>query len=424
MYIAISVLGTAALCYIYFFQFNIHLTFYWSNVKPYANCTMKECFLNSKCKFESKFKAFVYPNQSGEKPFKNLLYGKEYFSDDPNEACVFVYFFDNNIRNFPKLKYWGKNGENHVIINLHNRNMEPFNTGFALLVQSIFSSQNFRPGFDFLSPLYNETFSHRIWELLDPIFPLKRKWLLSYMESYETPSKDANVYQDIKVKLCRIMKIWSKESSKLGGKIYFRCSAGISNWRPQPKEDQHRILVRSIFTIIQVPPDAEASLTFQHLLLKALYSGAIPVLIGTSRKKETYLPLQEYVSWDKIVIWFPTSNIKDISSLIAKLSEADIYQMKRAARYAIEIQLSKKSSILACILETIIKRLRLPAIGFQQIPSRKIFIRYPKDFKEKDYHQPSAYNYGQQFLEKMTIPSKALSFIDPYLGKYNFWLFN
>lgn len=386
-----------------------------------TNCTMANCFLNSKCTFASKFKAFVYPNQSGEKPFKNLLYGKEYFTDDPYQACVFLYFFDNDIRNFPKLKYWGKNGENHIIINLHNHNMEFFNTGFALLVQSIFPSQNFRPGLDFLSPLYNETFSHRIWELLTPIFPLKRKWLLSYMESYETPSKDANVYQDIKEKLCRVMKIWNKNAPKLTGKIYFRCSAGLSNWRPQPKEDQHRIFVGSIFTIIQVPLDAEASLTFQHLLLNALYSGAIPVLIGTSSKKETYLPLQEYVSWDKIVVWFPASNIKDISSLITTLSEADIYQMKRDARYAIEILLSNKGSILACILETIIKRLRLPAIGFQQMPSRKLFIRYPKDFKEKDYLQPNAYNYGQQFLEKMTIPSKALSFIDPHLGVGRSW---
>ncbi|CAE1326371.1 EXTL3 [Acanthosepion pharaonis] len=55
------------------------------------------------------------------------------------------------------------------------------------------------------------------------------------------------------------------------------------------------------------------------------------------------------------------------------------------------------------------------------MPSRTLFIRYPKNFKEKDYHQPNAYNYGQQFLEKMTIPSKALSFIDPHLGVGRSW---
>ena len=382
------------------------------------DCTMKECFLSSRCQFSSKFKAFVYPNKNGEKPFNNLLYGKEYFTDNANEACVFVYFLDEDIKNLPKLQYWGKNGENHIIINLNNRDMKPFNSGFALLAQSIFSSQNFRPGFDFLSPLYNETLSQKIWELLAPIFPLKRKWLLSYMESYDSPLKDADVFQENKKKLCKLMQVWKKVSSNLTDKIFFRCSTGLSNLSLKSKENRQHIFVESIFTIILVPPNSQASLTFQHLLLSALYNGAIPVLIGLRNKKGN-LPLQEYVLWDKIVVWLPSLNIKDIISFIRTFSEADVNQMKRDGRYAVEIVLSHKGSILASILEIIIKRLHLPGIGFQPILSKKLFVRYPKGFKETDYHQPNAYNYGQQFLTKMAIPSHTLSFIEPRLGKYN-----
>ena len=171
-----------------------------------SKCTMEACFDRTNC--VNEFKIYVYPIQSGEKI--SPLFGKvlktlresNFYTDDPNRACLFIPSFDILDRDklsesyvhgmgakVTSLPYWN-NGKNHVIFNLFSGTWPDykedlfFDTGKAILAKASRSMDLFRRGFDISFPLLPKShpYKGRISSIASDgaVFPLDRKYKLGF----------------------------------------------------------------------------------------------------------------------------------------------------------------------------------------------------------------------------------------------------
>ena len=166
-------------------------------------CRMETCFDLSRCR--TAFKVYVYPDDNllsqGYKKVLGALRDSRYFTEDPDEACLFVPSIDmldrdklstdmvhdaqNRIENLP---YWN-NGRNHIVFNLYSGTWPDyaedlgFDLGQAIIAKASFTTQYFRPGFDVSWPLFPKTHAQRggtRGELQTNNFPIQRKYLLVF----------------------------------------------------------------------------------------------------------------------------------------------------------------------------------------------------------------------------------------------------
>ena len=130
------------------------------------DCTMAECFTYTQCG-EDRFKVFVYPESEPVSPiYGNILLAlrrSHYYTDKPDEACLFVLGLDTvdrdelstvvyvrdlneKIRLDPLVQQFWNDGRNHVIFNLYSGTWREyrekdlgFNIGYAILAKASMS---------------------------------------------------------------------------------------------------------------------------------------------------------------------------------------------------------------------------------------------------------------------------------------------
>lgn len=176
------------------------------NYKPplsseYLKCKMSNCFDHSRCSITSSFPIYLYDpdttavtNQGYEidgflkSTIKLAFNYNAHLTRDPKVACIYIVLVGEalsdqetlrnnryantidmksaasneilNITALQRLKYWGGDGRNHLILNLARRDLSTasrnvfanINTGRAMLVQSTFNEVQFRRGFDLIVP--------------------------------------------------------------------------------------------------------------------------------------------------------------------------------------------------------------------------------------------------------------------------------
>ena len=84
------------------------------------------------------------------------------------------------------LPYWGGDGRNHVLLNMARRELavgsgDAFrgaSIGRAMVAQSTFTHEQFRPGFDVITPPALGPPGGDVWADCAPIAPARRKYLL------------------------------------------------------------------------------------------------------------------------------------------------------------------------------------------------------------------------------------------------------
>uniref|UniRef100_H2Z4B3 Exostosin GT47 domain-containing protein n=1 Tax=Ciona savignyi TaxID=51511 RepID=H2Z4B3_CIOSA len=166
-------------------------------------CRMETCFDLERCR-RTGFKVYVYPD-SGEKSSENFrsilasLRSSNYYTSDPENACLFVPSYDTLDRDhlssdyihnlgakISRLKYWN-NGRNHIIFNLYSGTWPDyledlgFNLDEAILAKASFSDNYYRHGFDISFPLFGKTHpsTHGSGGFLKAnYYPPRRKYLL------------------------------------------------------------------------------------------------------------------------------------------------------------------------------------------------------------------------------------------------------
>lgn len=148
------------------------------------NCQMYSCFDHSRCSLTSAFPIYLYdpdlyPVMNAgwdvdgfiKTTLKQTLGYNPHLTHNPKDACIFLVLVGEalidsrdtrtsplNVNALRRLPYWGGDGRNHVLLNLARRDLSSFSgeifsaidTGRAILVQSTFNRDVFRPDFDLI----------------------------------------------------------------------------------------------------------------------------------------------------------------------------------------------------------------------------------------------------------------------------------
>ena len=186
----------------------------WSALMPippadflldHNKCRMETCFNFTKCA-NRPFKVYVYPDDEFIVP--SASYAKileqirrsAYFTENPNEACLFVLSADtldrdvlsSHFKNLPpKLSNLWNGGTNHLVFNLYsgtynNKYLETdlrFDLGRAILAKASMSDGFYRPGFDVALPLFHDSHPVRGSDAklnISNTFPVAKPYFLSF----------------------------------------------------------------------------------------------------------------------------------------------------------------------------------------------------------------------------------------------------
>lgn len=178
--------------------------------QPYKCHNMKNCFDYSRCSLTSGFPFYFYHakelpelvSTSLNKIVFQVLHYNSHFTNSSNNACVYVALIGEthntiNMTQLESLPFWGGDGRNHILFylskNVYNKpNFDQnINFGRAILAQSFWNENNFRPGHDIILPASSGPPGGEIWMDSPYMLPARRKYLLSF-EGY----KNVNMSKD------------------------------------------------------------------------------------------------------------------------------------------------------------------------------------------------------------------------------------
>jgi len=200
-----------------------------------ASCEMHNCFNHSRCSLTSGFPVYLYdPDEHSvqrkgydidgflKTTLKQTLGYNAHIVKDPKHACIYLVLVGealleqdllrNNryaaqeaehqqpstptlendcpvdMEKLYSLPYWGGDGRNHVLLNLARRDLTSHrtnplyrqNTMRAIVVQSAFEREQFRPGYDLIVPPILGPPGGDVWQECAEMVPARRKYLLTY----------------------------------------------------------------------------------------------------------------------------------------------------------------------------------------------------------------------------------------------------
>ncbi|KAL0895674.1 hypothetical protein ABMA27_011752 [Loxostege sticticalis] len=367
------------------------------------HCRMFSCFDHSRCSLTSGFPVYLYdpdvhaPLASAEvdgflkTTLRQTLGYNTHLTRDPNEACIYLVLVGEafpfvkspssttelyklllNETALKSLPFWGGDGRNHVLVNLARRELSVgsgdafrgVSTGRAIIAQSTFTHDQFRAGFDIVTPPALGPPGGDVWADCAPISPARRKYLLSFQGS-QPPAKGPDKDQD-KTLIEYLQKTVTSPDTFL---LQFECDPPvekrallpIGDWALCGTDRSRRAVLRdSTFVLILAPADRMYTTTalLQARLYEALRSGAIPVIMGGDRIR---LPFDEVLDWKRAVISLPKARVTELHFLLRAMSDADLLVFRRQGRVLWERYLSSVQASVDSLLATIRTRLNIPA---------------------------------------------------------------
>lgn len=310
------------------------------------NCQMYSCFDHSRCSLTSSFPVYLYDPDAYpvmntgwdvdgfiKTTLKQTLGYNPHLTRNPEEACVYIVLVGEALidskgtTNTPldsnalkRLPYWGGDGRNHVLLNLARRELSSWkgdvfstiDTGRAILVQSTFTRDGYRPGFDLVvSPILGPP-GGDVWQECVHMLPARRKYLLSfqgeitstfgrtnltpYFEDDEnsvhhktSPSPDN--FEELDLFILQHLREMAKGTTSDQFYFQFVCVPAsddnkiksIQDWALCGTDSSRKaILKESTFVLILAPGNVNliSSALLQARIYEALRSGAIPVILG------------------------------------------------------------------------------------------------------------------------------------------------
>ncbi|XP_046972347.1 exostosin-3 [Vanessa cardui] len=372
-----------------------------------GHCRMHSCFDHSRCSLTSGFPIYFYdpdihnPLAGAEvdgflkTTLRQTLTYNSHLTQNPNEACVYLVLVGEgfpldkspsstadtfklllNETAIKSLPYWGGDGRNHVLLNLARRELSvgsgdafhTASTGRAMIAQSTFTLQQFRPGFDIVMPPALGPPGGDVWADCAPLAPARRKYILSFQGS-QTPAPSGMDKDDDRNLIESLQKAAKSAPSSDVFFLQFECDPPIErravipigDWALCGTDRSRRAILRdSTFGLILAPADSNYASTalLQARLYEALRSGAIPVVLGGDRIR---LPYDEVLDWRRATILLPKARVTELHFLLRALSDADLLAFRRQGRVLWERYLSSVQSSMDSLLATIRMRLNIPA---------------------------------------------------------------
>ena len=296
-------------------------------IKPTNQCTMHTCFDYTKCPINGDFKVFFYD--------KSHEHG-HYKTDDPNEACLFVYQYKNETNLSQLLPYWN-GGTNHLVVindqyvkNVDLTDHDYF--GRAMIAGSqIFDHFKARIEYEIPIPKANHEVGQAqdLWEKLSPLLPIGRTHELI---------------------------ISPLEKGDLGQ--------------------------QSTFVLIQIK-EQPIWLVHQHLM-EALESSTIPIFVCFDcQSLISMLPFNEVLDWSRAALFIPKARYDSgtLTLVLESVSINDRYNLKKQGRFFWLQYLGSPPTILQTTLNLIRTRIGfLPALSpSNQIESRNQGTKEPRN---------------------------------------------
>ncbi|PIC34382.1 hypothetical protein B9Z55_014052 [Caenorhabditis nigoni] len=342
-------------------------------------CKMSDCFDFSRC--SSSKKLYIHPMEKRfEEQPQSQIYTKilkhfqesDHYTDDPNEACIFLLGIDttdrdirsqNYVKNVPEYidsldpAVWN-NGRNHLIFNFyhgtfpdyddHNLN---FDTGEAMIARASSSDKNFLKGFDISLPLFHENHPFQIESQLDEGHTKNegsRKYLVSFKGKryvYGIGSGTRNLVHHLHNGEDIVMVTTCKHNNDWQAYQDDRCQGDNNEYDRWEYDD---LLSNSTFCLV---PRGRRLGSFRFL--ETLRSGCIPVVISDS----WVLPFSETIDWNSAVIVVAERDALSIPELLMSTSRRRVNELRESAREVYDRYLRSIQVISDHVLKIISKRI-------------------------------------------------------------------
>lgn len=356
------------------------------------NCKMSTCFDHSRCSLTSGFPVYLYdPDEitvvtNGfdidgflKTTIKELFNQNAHVTREAKNACVFVVLVGEalsddeimrnnrysvstensmrtknalNMSSIRKLPYWGGDGRNHILINLARRDLSVGSgnafhnkdTGRAIIIQSTFTEQKYRKGFDIVVPPVLGPPNGDVWTECASMVPARRKYLLTFQGEMKTindsindinvekPTSEETTLNNFIIDHLKEMGIGKSQDKFM---LQFECipateqkaTSSMRDWMLCGTDSSRKAVLKdSTFSLLLSPAVGEVSSTlFQARLYESLRSGAIPVILGAD---QVALPYEEVIDWRRISIMLPKARITELHFLLRAVPDPDLLMMR------------------------------------------------------------------------------------------------
>ncbi|XP_063362663.1 exostosin-2 [Cydia amplana] len=324
-----------------------------------ANCTYWDCFNVYRCGRggHNKITIYIYPRTDFLTPegpistFSREFYvildtirHSKYYTANPEEACLLIPSIDTlNQRSFLSkyvsqafniLSHWN-NGENHLIFNMlpgsapNYETVLDLNTGKAIIAGAGFDTWSFRYGFDVAIPVHSPLATH-----IDSTQPDDKKYLIL--------STQLNIPRDY---LFILQNIASSSNDLI---LLDRCKGADHSKRCE-------YVTGRIFNYPEVLKDGMFCLVIrsarlsQAMLMDIIASQCIPIIVADS----IVMPFNSHVDWNKIAIFVPEENLKNVLKIVHAVSEERRGELFWQQRWVYERYFSSIQKITMTMLEII-----------------------------------------------------------------------
>ena len=345
--------------------------------EQYSKCTYPLCFDFSKCPLTQPFHVFVYNQHFRDlfnlkypamvDSFVSSLQQKHSLTSDPSRACVFVAIVgplalplptaDEIKQKLHSLSHWGKDGVNHVLINLSGSGqtssvLNNVATGRAVVVQNhLATGRVFRREFDILSPpMTCMDLVEPFWKGLPPHVPPLRTYLL-YFEGRQVVTQGTSM-----VSLISVSELNSLRDALVsnGAKVVIEteCPGGEDDNGAVEGEwalcgtEQSRFSACSQSTFsLSIGNGGELGGVTYTRLVESLRCGAVPIIFGVK-----VLPFDDVIDWSETAILLPPGRFGDIHYIVRSMDPDTILQYRRQGRYIWETYFRSPGQILDSII--------------------------------------------------------------------------
>lgn len=397
-----------------------------------ASCEMHNCFNHSRCSLTSGFPVYLYdPDEHSvqkhgydidgflKTTLKQTLGYNAHIVRDPKMACIYLvlvgealleqdllrnnrYAAQEAEQQFPttpghadecpvdmeklyRLPYWGGDGRNHVLLNLARRDLSsrrtnPLhkqNTMRAIVVQSAFEREQFRPGYDIIVPPILGPPGGDVWQECAGMVPARRKYLLTFQGELRPKQKNSVRLDDFIIEHLTDM---SKGATQDQFVLQFQCNPAteqqeadsVPDWTLCGSDSSRKQLLKdSTFVLILPPLNGRVSSTLMLArIYEALRSGAIPVILGSD---ELRLPYAETLDWRRIALLLPKARITELHFLLRAVQDADLLLLRRQGRLIWERYLSSVQATVDTVIASLRDRLGIPPRPVPSVQAHSVF---------------------------------------------------
>lgn len=259
------------------------------------------------------------------------------------------------------------------------------------MVQSTFTHNVFRPGFDLIvSPVLGPP-GGDVWQECAPMLPGRRKYLLSFqgeMKALNKPSSidfgtESSTKEIMELNKFIINHLKELEKSSYADKFLFEFEcippsddnfqAGPQDWGLCGTDSSRRTVLKdSTFVLIFAPSVSSLISTtlLQARVYEALRSGAIPVILGGDQIRLAY---DEVIQWKRVCLFLPRARVTELHFLLRAIPDVDLLLMRRQGRLVWEKYLASVQSTLDTIVAVIRDRLNIPPLPVETVSAVSVF---------------------------------------------------